>query len=136
MQLWLHYELAFHSSVADPTTIAAMEGVSPWRARNKLHYCRNSFFELEAVLIRTEDEARIALLVRSIRVEINLEAVRPVEGRNPQLHFGTALYADGRWIELVLLCRHLNDLSVLVRLRSVQLFGDASGDRDSTQPKQ
>ena len=28
MKLWLHYELAFHPSVAEPTTIAAMEGVS------------------------------------------------------------------------------------------------------------
>lgn len=83
MKLWLDYELAFHPSVAEPAAIAAMEGVSPRRARHKLHYCRNSFFELEAVLIRTEDEARIALLVRSIWVEIDLEAVRPVESRNP-----------------------------------------------------
>ena len=96
MKLWLHYELAFHASVAEPTTIAAMEGVSPWRARNKLHCCRNSFYELEAVLIRTEDEARIAILVRSVGVEIKLEAVRPVESRNPQLHFAAPLYPDRR----------------------------------------
>jgi len=82
MKLWLHYELAFHPSVAEPAAIAAMEGVSPRRARHKLHYCRNSFFELDAVLIRVEDETRITLLVRSIRVEIDLEAVRPVESRN------------------------------------------------------
>ena len=136
MELWLYYELAFHPSVAEPTTIAAMEGVSPRCARDKLHYCRNCLFELEAVLIRIEDEARIALLVRSIRVEINLEAVRHVESGNPQLHFGAPLYPDGRWTELVLLCQHLNDLYVLVRLRSFQLFGEASGDRESTQQKQ
>ena len=136
MKLWLPYELAFHPSVAESTAIAAMEGVSPRRARHKLHYRRNSFFELEAVLIRTEDEARIALLIRSIWVEINLEAVRPVESRNPQLHFGAPLYTNRRWTELVLLCRHLNDLYVLVRLRSVRLFGEAGRDRNSTQQKQ
>ncbi len=72
MKLWFHYELAFHPSVAETTAIAAVEGVSPRRPCHKLHYCRNSFFELEAVLIRIEDETRIALLVRSIRIEINL----------------------------------------------------------------
>jgi len=136
MKLWLHYELAFHPSVAEPTAIAAMEGVSPRRARHKLHHCRNSFFELEAVLIRTEDEARITLVVRSIWVEINLETVRPVQSRNSQLHFGALLDPDRRWTELVLLCRHLNDLCVLARLRSVQIFGEAGSDRNSGQRKQ
>ena len=131
MELWLHYKLAFHPSVAEPAAIAAMEGVRSRRARHKLHYCRNSFFELEAVLIRTEDEARIALLIRSIWVEINLETVRPVESCNSQLHFGAPLDPGRRWTELVLLCRHLNDLCVLVRLRSVQLFGEAGRDRSS-----
>jgi hypothetical protein len=133
MKLWLHYELAFHPAVAEPATIAAMEGVSPRHARNKLHYGRNSFFELEAVFIRTEDEVWIAFLVRSIRVEIDLEAVRPVESGNPHLH---QLYPDRRWTELVLLCRHLNDLYFLVRLRSIQLFGEAGRERNSTQHKQ
>ena len=93
-KLRLHYQLALHSAVAEPATIATMEGVSPRRERHKLRYRWNSFFELEAVLIRTEDEARIGLLIRSIWTEINLEAVRPVERRNPQLHFLAPLYQD------------------------------------------
>ena len=127
--LWLYDELAFHSAVAKPATIAAMEGVSSRRSRHKLHYRRNSFFELEAVLIRTEDEARIALLARSIRVEINLEAMRPVESRNPQLHVSAHLYTHGRWTEFILLCRHLNDLRALFRLRSIRPIGEAAGNR-------
>ena len=69
--------------MADPATIAAVEGISPGRAGHKFHYSRDSLFELEAVIIRTEDEARIALLVRSIRVEIDPKTVGPVESRNP-----------------------------------------------------
>lgn len=81
--LWLDDELILHSAVADPATIAAVEGIGPGRAGQKFHYSRDSLFELEAVIIRTEDEARIALLVRTIRAEIDLKTVGPVERRDP-----------------------------------------------------
>jgi hypothetical protein len=78
-RLWLYDQLAFHSAVPDPATIAAVEGVGPRRARHKFHDSRNSFFELEAVFIRAEDKARLALLVRAVRAEIDLETVRLIE---------------------------------------------------------
>jgi hypothetical protein len=136
VRLWLYDQLAFHPAVAEPATSATMKGVSSWCTRHKLHYRRNSFFELEAVLIRTEDEAGIALLVRSIRVEIDFEAVLPVESRNSQLHVGAYLYAHGGWTEFILLCRHLNDLWALFRLRSIRLLGEAISDRETTNQEQ
>jgi hypothetical protein len=80
--LWLYDELTFHSAVPDPTTIAAVEGVRPRRARHEFHNGRNSLFELEAVIIRAEDKARLALLVRSVGAEIDLETVRLIERRD------------------------------------------------------
>jgi hypothetical protein len=78
-RLWLYDELALHSAVADPATIAAVEGVSPRRARHEFHNGQDSLFELEAVIIRAKDESRLALLFRSVRTEIDLEAVRLIE---------------------------------------------------------
>ena len=77
--LWLYDELAFHSAVPDAATIAAVEGVRPRGARHEFHNGRNSLFELKAVIIRAEGESRLALLVRSVRTEIDLEAVRLIE---------------------------------------------------------
>ena len=136
LRLWLYDKLAFHPAVADPATIATVEGVSPRRARHKFHHGRNSLFELEAVITRTEDEACIALFVRSIRAEIDLEAVGPVDSRDPELHFGAAFYADRCWTVLILLCGHLNDLYFLVRLRSIRQPGKAGGDGESAQQEQ
>jgi hypothetical protein len=81
-KLGFYDELAFHPAVADSATIATVEGIGPLCARRKFHYQRNSLFEPKAVIIRTEDEARIALVVRSIRAGIDLEAVRPIKGRD------------------------------------------------------
>src|SRR5438477_1388946 len=81
-RLWLYYELTFHPAVADTAAIAAVEGVSARCARHKFHDGSNSLFELEAVIVRIEDEARVAFLLRSIRAQIDLEAVGSVESRD------------------------------------------------------
>ena len=83
-KLRFYDDLALHSAVPDSATIAAVERVGSRCVRHKFQHGRYSLFQLEAVIIvRTKNEARIALLVRSIRAEIDLESVRPVEGRDP-----------------------------------------------------
>ena len=83
-KLRFYDDLALHSAVADAATIAAVERIGSRCARHKFQHGCYSLFQLEAVIIvRTKNEAQIALLVRSIRAEINLESVRPVEGRDP-----------------------------------------------------
>ena len=134
-KLRFYDDLALHSAVADSATIAAVERVGSRRAGHKFHHGRNSLFQLEAVIIvRTKNEAQIALLVRSIRAEIDLESVRPVEGRDPQLNFAAAFYAEGRRAVLVLLCGHLDNLYFLGRLSGQS--GEVGSHCKSTQQEQ
>jgi len=136
-RLWFYNDLAFHSAVADAATIAAVERIGSWCARHKFHYSRKPLFELKAVIIvRTENEARIVLLVRAIRAEIDLETVRLVERGDSQLDFESAFYTYRRRSVFVLLCGHLNDLYVLVGLRSIRQSGEIGGDGKSTQQEQ
>jgi len=63
-ELRSYYYLTLHPAVANPATIAAVERVGSRCARHKFHHGWNSLFELKAVIIvRTENEARIVLLV-------------------------------------------------------------------------
>jgi hypothetical protein len=128
-RLRLYDELAFHSAVADPATIAAVEGVSARRAGHKFHYGRDSLFELEAIVIRTEDEAGIALVVRSIRAEIDLNR-GPVE----TVILNCTFVPRCGWVMdcIRTSLRRSRDLYFLVRLK-VNQPGEASGNRQYTQ---
>src|SRR3984957_17148365 len=76
LKLRFYDDLALHSAVADSATIAAVERVGSRCARHKFHHCRNSLFQLEAVIsVRTKNERYISLLVRSTRAEVSLGSV-------------------------------------------------------------
>lgn len=72
-------ELTFHSSMAESATVAAVERVGSWSSRDKLHYGGNSFLQLEAVFVRTENKSGFTFGVRSVGVRIDLEAVGLIE---------------------------------------------------------
>jgi hypothetical protein len=129
-------ELALHPAVPDSATVAAVERVGAWRTRHKLHHRGSSLLDLEAVFLRTKDEARITFSVRSVRIEIDLEAVRLIERGDVQLHLGPPLHVDGRRSVLILLGGHFNDLHILARLRSIRLTGKACGDGKPAQQEQ
>jgi|SRR5271154_688192 len=118
-------ELALHPAVADSATVAAMKRIGSRCARFKLHYRGSSLLDLEAVFLRTEDEARITFRVRPVGIEIDLKAVRLVERSDLQLHFGPKLYADGRRGVLILFGGDFNDLHALLRLRGIRRAGGA-----------
>ena len=95
-KLRFDYDLALHPAVADSATVAAVERVGSRCARHKLDHRRSSLLDLEAVFVRTEEEARITFRVRSVGVQIDLEAVRLIERPDLQLYLGPQLYADRR----------------------------------------
>src|ERR1700675_681124 len=88
--------------------------------RHELHRHRSALLDLDAVLLRSEYQTGIARRGSPVGVKIDLEAVRVIQRRNLQLHFGALLHMDGRRIELILLGRHVNRLHILVRLQSAR----------------
>lgn len=103
--------------------------------RHEFHHRRRTLLELEAVFLRSEYKTGIALRVGPVGIEINFEAMLPVLSGDLQLHFGPLLHMDGRRVKLIFLGSHFNDLSILIRLRSVSWTGGTSGDGKADSQK-
>jgi hypothetical protein len=132
-------ELALHTTMADPATVAAMERIRSWCTRHKLHCRWNARLDLETVFTRTEDESGITFRVRSVGVEIDLETMRLIERGDSQLHCSPKLYANGRRGVVILFGGNVNDLHTLVRLVrliSSRRTSEGCGDREPAQHKQ
>jgi hypothetical protein len=67
--------------MAQPATVAAVERVVSWCMCQEFDHRRSALLDAEAVFIRSEHEAGIALRVGPIGIEINFEAVSPIESR-------------------------------------------------------
>jgi hypothetical protein len=112
-------ELTFHPAVTQSATIAAVERVGSCGARNKLHHRGSSLFELEAVFRRTKNESGFTFGIRSVGVQIDLEAMSLIEGREPQLHRSAQLHADRRRRILIFFGGDCDDLNALIRLEVI-----------------
>lgn len=100
--------------------------------RHELDYYRSTLVNLEAIFIRSEYEAGIALRFESIGIETYFEAVLSVQRRNLQLYLGALFHMDGRRIEFIFFGSHFNYPHILIRLRSVSWAGETSGTEKLT----
>jgi hypothetical protein len=121
-------ELALHPAMAESATVAAVKRIRSRSVSHKFHYRWNPGLDPETVVCRSEDEAWIAFGFRSVGVEIDLEAVRLVERRDFQLHFGPRLYVDGRRAILIFFGGDFDDLHALVRGGSSRRTGEVCGE--------
>src|SRR5436309_9447215 len=113
-------------------TNTAPKGVSSGRLCDELNGCRLAFLDLEAVPRRRENKAGISCSFGSLRERPDFEAMRVVAGSNLELDFRALLDPDRRWIELVFLCGHFDNLNALLCAgrRARGLRDGAAGERE------
>src|SRR6185312_9618659 len=85
-ELWLNDDLSLHVSVPEAAMNAALERVGPWSSSHEFHYGRLVLFQLDALLLWSEDEPRFALVFGAIGIGINLDPVGPIRGGDLQTH--------------------------------------------------